>query len=72
MGARNKIEGEEDNRRKREQELKTQINEKRLMLERLTYEYDSLVKVQNEQKIALEKLSNNESWKEKWTTNWLH
>jgi len=41
--------------------LKTQINEKRLMLERLTYEYDSLVKVQNEQKIALEKLSNNES-----------
>jgi intraflagellar transport protein 20 len=61
VGARNKIEGEEDNRRKREQELKTQINEKRLMLERLTYEYDSLVKVQNEQKIALEKLSNNES-----------
>ena len=61
VGARNKIEGEEDNRRKREQELKTQINEKRLMLERLTYQYDSLVKVQNEQKIALEKLSNNES-----------
>merc|ERR1712166_740354 len=61
VGVRNKIEGEEDNRRKREQELKTQINEKRLMLERLTYEYDSLVKVQNEQKIALEKLSNNES-----------
>lgn len=34
VGARNKIEGEEDNRRKREQELKTLINEKRLMLER--------------------------------------
>ena len=29
-----KIEGEEDNRRKREQELKTLINEKRLLLER--------------------------------------
>jgi intraflagellar transport protein 20 len=42
VGARNKIEGEEDNRRKREQELKTLINEKRLMLDRLTYEYDSL------------------------------
>jgi hypothetical protein len=34
VGARNKIEGEEDNRRKREQELKTLINEKRLLLER--------------------------------------
>ena len=34
VGARNKIEGEEDNRRKKEQELKTLINEKRLMLER--------------------------------------
>jgi hypothetical protein len=34
VGARNKIEGEEDNRRKKEQELKTQINEKRMILER--------------------------------------
>lgn len=34
VGARNKIEGEEDNRRKREQELKTTINEKRLLPER--------------------------------------
>jgi hypothetical protein len=48
VGARNKIEGEEDNRRKREQELKTLINEKRLMLDRLTYEYDSLNKVMND------------------------
>ena len=62
VGARNKIEGEEDNRRKREQELKTLINEKRLMLDRLTFEHDSLHKVLNDQKITLEKLSNNESW----------
>jgi len=41
--------------------LKTLINEKRLMLERLTFEYESLNKVMNEQKITLEKLSNNES-----------
>ena len=34
VGARNKIEGEEDNRRKKEQELKTLINEKRMELER--------------------------------------
>ena len=34
VGASNKIEGEEDNRRKREQELKTLINEKKLLFER--------------------------------------
>jgi hypothetical protein len=32
-----------------------------LMLDRLTFEYDSLQKVLNDQKITLEKLSNNES-----------
>ncbi len=60
VGSRNKIEGEEDNRRKREQELKTLINEKKMMLERLTYQYESLQKVANEQKLTIEKLSNNE------------
>lgn len=60
VGSRNQIEGEEDNRRKREQELKTLINEKKMMLERLTYQYDSLQKVANEQKLTIEKLSNNE------------
>ena len=34
VGARNKIEGEEDTRRAKEQELRTLINEKKLMLER--------------------------------------
>lgn len=34
VGARNKIEGEEDSRRAKEQELRTLINEKKLMLER--------------------------------------
>ena len=62
IGARNKIEGEEDNRRKKEQELKTLINEKKMMLERLNYEFESLSKVENEQKLTIEKLSNNESW----------
>lgn len=61
VGSRNKIEGEEDNRRKREQELKTIINEKRLLLERLTFEFESLQKVEMEQKTTIEKLSNNES-----------
>lgn len=61
VGARNKIEGEEDNRRKREQELKTLINEKKLLFERLSFEYESLQKVESEQKTTIEKLSNNES-----------
>ena len=61
IGARNKIEGEEDNRRKKEQELKSLINEKKMILERLTYEYESLTKVDTEQQRTIEKLSNNES-----------
>jgi intraflagellar transport protein 20 len=60
VGSRNKVEGEEDNRRKREQELRTLINEKKMMLERLNYQYESLQKVANEQKLTIEKLSNNE------------
>lgn len=31
------------------------------MLERLTYEFESLQKVEKEQKLTIEKLSNNES-----------
>ena len=61
IGARNKIEGEEDNRRKKEQELKTQINEKKMMLERLTFQHESLSKVEAEQKLTIEKLTNNEA-----------
>ena len=34
VGARNKIEGEEDIRKKKEQELKTLINEKKMELDR--------------------------------------
>ncbi len=60
VGARNKIEGEEDNRRKREQELKTLINEKRMELERLNYQFESLQKVENEQKLTIEKLSSSD------------
>ena len=32
------------------------------MLERLTFQFESLSKVENEQKLTIEKLSNNESW----------
>jgi intraflagellar transport protein 20 len=61
VGARNKVEGEEDNRIKRQQELKTQINEKKMELERLSFQLETLVKVEGEQKTIIEKLNNNES-----------
>ena len=32
-----------------------------MMLERLTYQHESLSKVEGEQKLTIEKLSNNES-----------
>jgi hypothetical protein len=48
-------------RRKKEQELRTMINERKMELERLTFQFDSLKKVENEQKGMIEKLSNNES-----------
>lgn len=41
--------------------MKTLINEKKMMLERLTFQFESLSKVENEQKLTIEKLSNNES-----------
>ena len=61
IGSRNKIEGEEDSRRKKQQELKTLINERKMVLERLTFQYENLEKVANDQKLTIEKLTNNEA-----------
>ena len=41
--------------------MKTLINEKKMELERLIYQHETLQKVENEQKLTIEKLSNNES-----------
>ena len=61
VGARNRIEGEEDNCRKKEQELKTLINERKMELGRLISEHESLKKIEQEQKNLIDKLSNNEA-----------
>ena len=61
MGSRNKVEGEEENRIKRQQELKTLINEKKMELERLSFQLQSLQRVEAEQKTIIEKLNNNET-----------
>ena len=59
VGARNRIEGEEDNCRKKEQELKTLINERKMELKRLMSEHESLRKIEQEQRTMIDKLSNS-------------
>ena len=49
-----------ESRSKREQELKVLIREKKEELERLKYQRESLLKIEQEQKLTIEKLSNNE------------
>ncbi len=61
LGKRNQLYEEIESREKREQELKILIREKRQELERLKFEYNSLLKVDAEQKNIIEKLSNNEN-----------
>ena len=60
LGKRNKLYEEIESRSKREQELKVLIREKKEELERLKYQTASLLKIETEQKIVIEKLSNNE------------
>ena len=60
LGKRNQLYEEIESRAKREQELKVLIREKKEELERLKYQSASLLKIETEQKIVIEKLSNNE------------
>lgn len=60
LGKRNQLYEEIESRTKREQELKVLIREKKEELERLKYQTASLLKIETEQKIVIEKLSNNE------------
>ena len=61
MGVRNKIEGESESRKRKAQELQSLLNEKKMELERLQTEYELLLKVTAEQKLLIDKLTNNES-----------
>eukprot|EP01138_Halocafeteria_seosinensis_P008729 gb/GECG01008922.1/.p1 GENE.gb/GECG01008922.1/~~gb/GECG01008922.1/.p1 ORF type:complete len:130 (+),score=29.89 gb/GECG01008922.1/:1-390(+) len=60
VGARNMVESEQDNRKRRRKELQAQIEEKRQEYERLQAEYDSLVRVEQEQREMIEQLENND------------
>ena len=60
VGVKNQVDGEKENRIKKQQELHTLIGERMAELERYTYQYESLVKVEAEQKQKIDKLRNNE------------
>lgn len=60
LGKRNQLYEEIESREKKEQEIKVLIREKKEELERLRFQFNSLQKIENEQKMAIEKLSNNE------------
>ena len=59
IGVRNLVEGEIENRRTSKLALQSQLTEKMAEVERVTALYDSLVKMEAEQKATIEKLSNN-------------
>jgi intraflagellar transport protein 20 len=60
LGKRNQLYEEIESREKREQELKVLIREKKEELERLKFQNGSLMKIENEQRMIIEKLSNND------------
>ncbi len=61
LGKRNQLFEEIESREKREQEFKVLIREKKEELERLKFQNSSLVKIENEQRMIIEKLSNNDN-----------
>ncbi len=60
LGKRNQLYDEIESRGKREQELRVLIREKKEELERLKHQSESLLKIEAEQKMTIEKLSNND------------
>mmetsp|Transcript_1739 Transcript_1739/g.3681 ORF Transcript_1739/g.3681 Transcript_1739/m.3681 type:complete len:130 (+) Transcript_1739:118-507(+) len=61
IGKRNEVETETENRKRRKQEIRAAMSEKNAILDRYSKQYDSLVKVETEQRAMIEKLSNNEA-----------
>eukprot|EP01112_Ceratiomyxa_fruticulosa_P000188 TRINITY_DN1019_c0_g1_i10.p1 TRINITY_DN1019_c0_g1~~TRINITY_DN1019_c0_g1_i10.p1 ORF type:complete len:127 (-),score=31.37 TRINITY_DN1019_c0_g1_i10:392-772(-) len=58
---RNQVESQSELRRRKQRELLALVSEKQAELERYVAEYESLLKVELEQKVLLDKLSNNEA-----------
>ena len=60
IGMRNRVKAEEENRKAASNELQSVIADKHAELDRYNAELESLIKVENEQKKMIERLSNNE------------
>jgi intraflagellar transport protein 20 len=60
IGMRNKVKAEEENRKIATNELQLTISDKHAELDRYNAELESLLKVENDQKKLIERLSNNE------------
>lgn len=60
IGLRNIIDMQRENQRRKEQQLGADVEDTTHELERLTRTYESLMKVEGEQRILIDKLSNSE------------
>lgn len=61
IGLRSRTESEAEVRKRKQREIKAQVMEKKAELERLKAQHDSLLKVEQNQKNLIERLSNNEA-----------
>ena len=61
IGLGNKVDSEREVRKRKQLEAQALINEKKAELERLSAQYESLMRVEAEQKALIEKLTNNEA-----------
>ena len=61
IGQRNQVEHEQDTRTRKKKQLQTIIIDMKQALERHRKQYDSLLKVSQEQSLLIEKLSQNEA-----------
>eukprot|EP01105_Mastigella_eilhardi_P002709 TRINITY_DN13491_c0_g1_i1.p1 TRINITY_DN13491_c0_g1~~TRINITY_DN13491_c0_g1_i1.p1 ORF type:complete len:135 (-),score=52.41 TRINITY_DN13491_c0_g1_i1:16-420(-) len=60
IGIRNKLECQQEVRRRKQKELEGLISEKQAQIDRLAQEYESLQRAETEQRILMEKLQRNE------------
>jgi intraflagellar transport protein 20 len=61
IGQRNLVEHEREIRKRRQQEVRSIVAEKKAELERLRVQYECLLRVELEQKELIDRLSNNEA-----------
>lgn len=60
IGQRNRLEGQQEMRRRKQRELEGLINEKQAQIDRLVEEHESLTRLETEQRLLIEKLTRND------------